>query len=106
MQIAVDNVAAVDYANFPDAHGHFGIYGGIFAPETLMAPLEDLAAAYAEMEANGIVENAELFAQNLIVERDSSNPNRLNVLFPPDLVNAMRIFAVLAQFRLQYPATA
>lgn len=41
-------IAAVDYANFPDAHGHFGIYGGIFAPETLMAPLEDLAAAYAE----------------------------------------------------------
>lgn len=48
MPIAVDNVAAVDYANFPDAHGHFGIYGGIFAPETLMAPLEDLAAAYAD----------------------------------------------------------
>lgn len=48
MQIAVDNVAAVDYANFPDAHGHFGIYGGIFAPETLMAPLEDLANAYAQ----------------------------------------------------------
>jgi tryptophan synthase beta chain len=41
-------MAAVDYANFPDAHGHFGIYGGIFAPETLMAPLEELAQAYAE----------------------------------------------------------
>ncbi|MEW5837452.1 MAG: tryptophan synthase subunit beta [Pseudomonadota bacterium] len=52
MQIAVDNVAAVDYANFPDAHGHFGIYGGIFAPETLMAPLEDLSAAYAEAKAD------------------------------------------------------
>ena len=52
MQIAVDNVAAVDYANFPDVHGHFGIYGGIFAPETLMAPLEDLAAAYAEAKAD------------------------------------------------------
>jgi tryptophan synthase beta chain len=41
-------MAAVEYANFPDAHGHFGIYGGIFAPETLMAPLEELAQAYAE----------------------------------------------------------
>jgi len=48
MQITVDNLAAVEYANFPDEHGHFGIYGGIFAPETLMAPLEDLAQAYAE----------------------------------------------------------
>lgn len=41
-------MAAVEYANFPDAHGHFGIYGGIFAPETLMAPLESLAQAYAD----------------------------------------------------------
>jgi hypothetical protein len=24
------------------------------------------------------------------------------VLYPPDLINQMRIFAVLAQFRLQY----
>ncbi len=47
-------IAAVDYANFPDAHGHFGIYGGIFAPETLMAPLEDLAAAYAEAKLDPV----------------------------------------------------
>ncbi len=30
----------------PDAQGHFGIYGGIFASETLMAPLEALTQAY------------------------------------------------------------
>ncbi|MEM8996479.1 MAG: tryptophan synthase subunit beta [Acidobacteriota bacterium] len=30
----------------PDAGGHFGPYGGRFAPETLMAPLRELAAAY------------------------------------------------------------
>ncbi len=54
MQITVDNLAAIDYANFPDAHGHFGIYGGIFAPETLMAPLEDLAAAYAEAKLDPV----------------------------------------------------
>jgi len=39
------------------------------------------------------------------VERDSGNPNRINVLLPPDLVNQLRIFALLNQFRLQYPAT-
>ncbi|MBL8216678.1 MAG: tryptophan synthase subunit beta [Bryobacterales bacterium] len=32
----------------PDAGGHFGPYGGRFVPETLMAPLEDLEAAYLE----------------------------------------------------------
>jgi tryptophan synthase beta chain len=31
-----------------DARGKFGVYGGRFVPETLMAPLEELAAAYAE----------------------------------------------------------
>ena len=30
----------------PDAQGHFGIYGGIFTSETLMAPLEALTEAY------------------------------------------------------------
>ncbi|HST19923.1 MAG TPA: tryptophan synthase subunit beta [Blastocatellia bacterium] len=30
----------------PDAHGHFGLYGGQFVPETLMHPLEKLIAAY------------------------------------------------------------
>jgi len=30
----------------PDALGHFGPYGGRFAPEVLMAPLEELEAAY------------------------------------------------------------
>ncbi len=31
----------------PDRQGHFGIYGGIFASETLMAPLEALTEAYS-----------------------------------------------------------
>jgi hypothetical protein len=51
---------------------------------------------------NGLVENLSAFKQNLIVERDPNDPNRVNVLYPPDLINQLRIFAVLAQFRLQY----
>ena len=31
----------------PDRHGHFGVYGGRFVPETLMAPLLELEQAYA-----------------------------------------------------------
>ena len=30
----------------PDKRGHWGTYGGRFVPETLMAPLEELTAAY------------------------------------------------------------
>lgn len=32
----------------PDASGHFGPYGGRFVPETLVSPLDELEAAYAE----------------------------------------------------------
>ncbi|MEW5973688.1 MAG: tryptophan synthase subunit beta [Pseudomonadota bacterium] len=42
--------APIDFNQYPDEHGHFGIYGGIFAPETLMAPLEELAEAYARLK--------------------------------------------------------
>lgn len=37
---------AVDYFAWPDARGHFGPYGGSFVSETLIAPLEELTAAY------------------------------------------------------------
>ena len=30
----------------PDVHGHFGSYGGMFVPETLMAALKELSAEY------------------------------------------------------------
>ena len=33
---------AIDYTQFPDAQGHFGIHGGRIVSETLMAALEDL----------------------------------------------------------------
>lgn len=66
----------------------------------------ELLAEYADMEQIGLVENAALFAKYLIVERDANNPNRINVLLPPDLVNQLRIFALLNQFRLQYGSNA
>jgi phage tail sheath gpL-like len=62
----------------------------------------ELIAQYRLDEFNGLVENTAAFKANLLVERDPNNPNRLNVLYPPDLINQLRIFAVLAQFRLQY----
>src|SRR6202034_2143841 len=32
--------------NLPDAHGHFGQFGGRYVPETLMHPLQELEAEY------------------------------------------------------------
>lgn len=62
----------------------------------------ELVAEYARLETAGICENRELFKKYLIVERSAENPNRLDVLFPPDYVNQLRVFALLDQFRLQY----
>ena len=37
----------LDRSSLPDAAGHFGPYGGIFVPETLMAALDELESVYA-----------------------------------------------------------
>jgi tryptophan synthase beta chain len=39
-------------ATQPDSLGHWGPYGGRFVPETLMAPLEELTAAYEAARAD------------------------------------------------------
>ncbi|HZH43945.1 MAG TPA: tryptophan synthase subunit beta [Lysobacter sp.] len=41
-----------DFHAFPDASGHFGRYGGRFVAETLIGPLQELAAAYDAARAD------------------------------------------------------
>ncbi len=36
----------IDLETLPDAHGHFGPYGGMFVPETLMTALNELTEEY------------------------------------------------------------
>lgn len=80
----------------------FGAGQAIVTPNVIKA---ELIAQYKLMETEGLVENSDLFAKYLIVERDANDPNRVNVLLPPDLVNQLRVFALLNQFRLQYRET-
>ncbi|MCU0753721.1 MAG: tryptophan synthase subunit beta [Xanthomonadales bacterium] len=47
-----DPAEPVDYMSMPDVHGHFGAFGGSYVAETLMAPLEELAAAYARLKSD------------------------------------------------------
>lgn len=81
----------------------FGAGQPIVTPNTIRG---EIIAEYDKLERDGHVENAELFAQHLVVERDTQDPSRVNVLFPPDYINGLRIFALLNQFRLQYDAAA
>src|SRR4030081_4013226 len=41
----------------PDVHGHFGPYGGMFVPETLMSALNDLAAEYERAKNDPAFQN-------------------------------------------------
>src|SRR6201992_4023826 len=38
----------IDLATLPDAHGHFGPYGGMFVPEMLMTALNELTEEYSK----------------------------------------------------------
>ena len=38
-----------DFHAYPDAQGRFGNFGGVFMPETLMPPLQELTAAYLQL---------------------------------------------------------
>ena len=77
----------------------FGAGQAIVTPAVIRG---ELIAGYYILEQMGIVENADAFAKNLVVERSLTDPTRVNVLYPPDLVNQLRVFALQYQFRLQY----
>ena len=42
--------SSIDFTQYPDNKGHFGVHGGRFVSETLMAALEDLEALYRRMK--------------------------------------------------------
>lgn len=77
----------------------FGPGQAIVTPKVIRS---ELIAQYAKLEDKGLVENSELFAKYLIVERNVDDVNRIDVLLPPDVVNQLRIFAMQVQFRLQF----
>lgn len=46
------DLSKIDWNSFPDDKGHFGIYGGRFAAETLMEAIEELEKAYYSLKDN------------------------------------------------------
>ncbi|HEY1035547.1 MAG TPA: phage tail sheath subtilisin-like domain-containing protein [Pseudoxanthomonas sp.] len=60
----------------------------------------EAVAKFREWEEIGLVEGFDQFKADLIVERNPSDPNRLDVLLPPDVINQLRLVATKIQFRL------
>jgi phage tail sheath gpL-like len=57
--------------------------------------------AYEDLVALGVFENADLFARDVVVERDLVDANRLNASLPLDHVNQLRIVAAAAVNHMQ-----
>jgi phage tail sheath gpL-like len=76
----------------------FNAGSNVVTPNVIRA---DLIAQYRLLEAQGLVQNGDAFKAALIVQQSTSNPNRVDVLYPSTLINQLRVFALLAQFRLQ-----
>lgn len=73
------------------------------AGQAVMTPLQGKAEAVAwfgAMETLGLVEGKEQFKRDLVVERNTTDPNRLDFLLPPDLINQLLVTAAQIQFRL------
>jgi tryptophan synthase beta chain len=49
---AVAATSSLDRHSLPDSAGHFGQFGGVYVPETLMTALQELAAAYEQAKAD------------------------------------------------------
>ncbi len=71
--------------------------------QAIMTPLLGKGEAlgwFREMELLGLVEGFDQFKRDLICERNASDPNRLDWLLSPDLINQLIVGAAQIQFRL------
>lgn len=69
----------------------------IVTPKTIR---QETIALFGLLQDKGLIENLEDFIANLVVERNTADRNRVDVLLPPDLINQFRILAGLLQFIL------
>ena len=80
----------------------FGPGQRVVTPSTARA---EAIGLFRQWESAGLVENADAFKDALVVERNESDPNRLDFLIPPDLVNQLRVLAATISFTLQESLT-
>jgi phage tail sheath gpL-like len=57
-------------------------------------------AWFRDMEDLGLVENFDQFKTDLVAQRNGSDPNRLDILLPPDIINSLIVTAARIDFRV------
>lgn len=75
----------------------YGVGQAIITPKIGKA---EAVARFRIWEEMGLVENIDQFKADLICERNSADPNRLDWMLPPDLVNQFRVGGVQIGFLL------
>lgn len=60
-----------------------------------------IVAKYRELESRGLVQQSDVFAAGLVVQKNATNPNRRDVLWSGILIDRLDVLALLAQFRTQ-----
>jgi phage tail sheath gpL-like len=71
--------------------------------QAVMTPALGRGAAltwFADMEQLGLVQNLPAFKANLVVSRNPTDPNRLDFMLPPNLMNQLIVVGAQVQFRL------
>jgi len=71
--------------------------------QPVMTPKLGFAEAltwFRDMEGLGLVEKYDAFKANLVVERSRTDPNRLDFLLPPNLINQLIVTAAKIRFGL------
>jgi phage tail sheath gpL-like len=75
----------------------YGAGQAVVTPNVIKA---EAFSKFREWELAGLVENFDQFKADLIVERNASDRNRMDVLLPPDIINQLRVVASVIAFRL------
>ena len=84
---------------FKLADDSFPVRAGTYVatPSTIK---NEIVSLFYLLRDRGLIENIDEFVENLIVERDSTDRNRINVLLSPDLINQFRVLAGKIMFVL------
>lgn len=76
----------------------FGQGNAVVTPNDIKA---ELLSWYDEMIEAGFCQNYEGFKRDTLVELDNVDPNRVNIMLVPTIVNNLRVIAVKTAFRLR-----
>ena len=80
-----------------DDDARFGAGQAVITPKIAKA---ECVALFGTWEEKGLVEGIDRFKADLVVERNASDPNRLDFLLTPDLINQFIVGAAKIAFVL------